>query len=64
MSRRFVFIASILALLAVLAPLTPGGDAGAAPTEEKNEAWNREHHPEDAEWLWQVWLGPALAAAS
>ena len=30
MSRRFVFIASILALLAVLAPLTPGGDAGAA----------------------------------
>ena len=41
-----------------------GGDAGAAPTEEKNEAWNREHHPEDAEWLWQVWLGPALAAAS
>ncbi len=38
-------------------------DANGAPTEEKDVAWNREHHPQDAAWLWEVWVGPALAAA-
>ncbi len=38
-------------------------DANGSPTEEKDVAWNREHHPQDAAWLWQVWVGPALAAA-
>lgn len=33
------------------------------PTEEKDVAWGREHHPHDGAWLWQVWLGPALWAA-
>ena len=41
-----------------------GADANGAPTAEKDEAWNHEHHPQDAPWLWQVWVGPALAAAS
>ena len=41
-----------------------GADANGAPTEEKDVAWNHEHHPQDAPWLWQVWVGPALAAAS
>jgi hypothetical protein len=37
-----------------------GGDAAGAPTAEKDAAWEREHHPHDGAWLWQVWLGPAL----
>ena len=38
-------------------------DPDGAPTEEKDIAWGREHHPHDGAWLWQVWLGPALWAA-
>ena len=37
-----------------------GADPDGAPTEEKDVAWGREHHPHDGAWLWQVWIGPAL----
>ncbi len=38
-------------------------DPDGVPTEEKDIAWGREHHPHDGAWLWQVWIGPALWAA-
>jgi peptidoglycan/LPS O-acetylase OafA/YrhL len=40
-----------------------GADANGRPTAEKDAAWEREHHPHDGAWLWQVWIGPALWAA-
>jgi peptidoglycan/LPS O-acetylase OafA/YrhL len=40
-----------------------GADANGRPTVEKDAAWEREHHPHDGAWLWQVWIGPALWSA-